>query len=204
MKIYPNTSNIMVTTNVNTLTDIPLSYVDTEKLTYNINTVIESEYRNKIKQEVLPYEKINKNLICLFDKFGNLIDHTELTKHFKREDNDYVFVPYGSTIFNPKTFEYNVIAKKNIKYNSKMQYDLKACVMTEPLANSLMPIFGDAHTKKLAPSNILINSGSMSYSDLVTTNTKDKDIAFVNLLTPTIDEQDKPFDSNTILKTMTN
>lgn len=204
MKIYPNNSNIMVTTNVNTLTDIPLSYVDTEKLTYRINTVIESNFRNKIKQEVLPYENMNKNLICLFDKYGNLIDHTELTKHFKREGDNYVFIPYGSTIFNPKTFEYNVIAKKSMVYNSKMQYDLKVCVMSEPLANSLMPIFGDAPSKKLAPSNILINSGSMSYSDLVTSNTKDKDIAFINLITPTIDEQDNEFDSSTILKGMTN
>lgn len=203
MKIYPNTSNIMVTTNVNTLTDIPLSYVDTEKLTYRINTVIESNFRNKIKQEVMPYENVNKNLICLFDKFGNLIDHTELTKHFKREDDNYVFVPYGSTIFNPKTFEYNVIAKKSMTYNSKMQYDLKVCVMSEPLANSLMPIFGDAPYKKLAPSNILINSGSMSYSDLVS-STKNKDIAFINLISPTIDEQDNVFDKDSILKDMTN
>ena len=82
MKIYPNTSNIVVTTNVNTATDIPLSYVDTQKASYSINTVIESNYRNKIKQEVLPYESVNKNIICLFDKFGNLINHTEVNKHF--------------------------------------------------------------------------------------------------------------------------
>ena len=204
MKIYPNTSNIMVTTNVNSFTDIPLSYVDTQKLTYRINPVIESGFRNKVKKEVLPYENMNKNTICLFDKFGNLIDHTELSKHFKREDDRYIYVPYGSTLFNPKTFEYSVTAKKNIRYNSKMQYDLKVCVMSEPLANSLMPIFGDAPLKQLAPSNILVNSGSMSYSDLVVNSTKNKDIAFVNLNSQTTDEQDEKFDSQDILKNMTN
>ena len=108
MKIYPNSSNIMVTNSVNVLTDIPLSYIDTAKLEYRLNTVINSDYQNKIKQEVLPYEKMNKNIICLFDKNGNKIDSVELTKHLKREDSDYVFVPYGSVTFAPKTFEYNV------------------------------------------------------------------------------------------------
>lgn len=204
MKIYPNTSNIMVTTNINTLTDIPLSYVDTQKVSYKINTVIKPNFRNRTKQEVLPYEKVNGSSICLFDEFGNLINHTELVRHFKREGNDYVFVPYGSTMFNPKRFSYNVVAKKNISYNSKMQYDLKVCVMSEPLANSLMPIFGDAPFKKLAPSNILVNSGSMSYSDLVTDNVKEKDIAFINLIAPTIDEQDNHFDSSEMLDNKTN
>ena len=204
MKIYPNTSNIMVTTNINTLTDIPLSYVDTQKVSYKINTVIKPNFRNMTKQEVLPYEKVNESSICLFDEFGNLINHTELVKHFKREGNDYIFVPYVSTMFNPKRFSYNVVAKKNINYNSKMQYDLKVCVMSEPLANSLMPIFGDAPFKKLAPSNILVNSGSMSYSDLVTDNVKEKDIAFINLIAPTIDEQDNHFDSSEILDNKTN
>ena len=179
MKIYPNSSNIMVTNSVNVLTDIPLSYIDTNKLEYKINTIINAEYKNKIKQEVLPYEKMNKNTICLFDKYGNKIDSVELVKHLKRENSDYVFVPYGSTTFAPKIFEYNVTAKKNIIYNSKMQYNINVAVNKEMLANALMPIFGDASTKGLAPSNILINNGSMSYSDLITSSTKNKDILFM-------------------------
>ena len=104
MKIYPNSSNIMVTNSVNVLTDIPLSYIDTQKLEYKINTVIKSDFKNKIKQEVLPYDKMNKNLICLFDKNGNQVNYLELTKHLKREGNDYIFMPYGSVAFSPKIF----------------------------------------------------------------------------------------------------
>jgi len=178
MKIYPNNSNVMITNNVNILTDIPLSYVDTEKLEYRLNTVIKSEYKNRIKQEVLPYEKMNRNIICLFDKNGNKIDSADLTKYLKREDSDYVFMPYGSTSFAPKMFEYNVTAKKSIIYNSKMQYNINVAVSNESIANALMPIFGDAPAKGLAPSNILINNGSMSYNDLITTSTKNKDILF--------------------------
>lgn len=178
MKIYPNTSSIMVTNSVNVLTDIPLSYIDTQKLDYKINTVIESDFKNKIKQEVLPYDKLNKNLICLFDKNGNQINYVDLTKHIKREKDDYIFMPYGSTTFSPKIFEYNVTAKKSIIYNSKMQYNINVCVNNETLTNVLMPIFGNAQAKGVAPSNILINNGSMSYNDLMTSSTKNKDILF--------------------------
>lgn len=198
MKIYPNSSNIMVTNSVNVLTDIPLSYIDTQKLEYKINTVIESDYKNKIKQEVLPYDKMNKNLICLFDKNGNQINYSELTKHLKREKDDYIFMPYGSIAFAPKIFEYNVTAKKSIIYNSKMQYNINVSVNNEALTNALMPIFGDAPTKGLAPSNILINNGSMSYSDLTTSSTKNKDILFTvvdNLEEPIV--TDKPFQTKT-------
>lgn len=197
MKIYPNSSNIMVTNSVNVLTDIPLSYIDTNKLEYKINTIINAEYKNKIKQEVLPYEKMNKNTICLFDKYGNKIDSVELVKHLKRENSDYVFVPYGSTTFAPKIFEYNVTAKKNIIYNSKMQYNINVAVNKEMLANALMPIFGDASTKGLAPSNILINNGSMSYSDLITSSTKNKDILFMISDEINNDDIENPFKTKT-------
>lgn len=198
MKIYPNSSNIMVTNSVNVLTDIPLSYIDTQKLEYKINTVIKSDFKNKIKQEVLPYDKMNKNLICLFDKNGNQVNYLELTKHLKREGNDYIFMPYGSVAFSPKIFEYNVTAKKNIIYNSKMQYNINVAVSNDTLSNVLMPIFGDAPTKGLAPSNILINNGSMSYSDLVSSTTKNKDIIFnIKNNLENNDEIEKPFETKT-------
>ena len=198
MKIYPNSSNIMVTNSVNVLTDIPLSYIDTQKLEYKINTVIKSDFKNKIKQEVLPYDKMNKNLICLFDKNGNQVNYLELTKHLKREGNDYIFMPYGSVAFSPKIFEYNVTAKKNIIYNSKMQYNINVAVSNDTLSNVLMPIFGDAPTKGLAPSNILINNGSMSYSDLVSSTTKNKDIIFnIKNSLDNNDEIKKPFETKT-------
>ena len=198
MKIYPNSSNIMVTNSVNVLTDIPLSYIDTQKLEYKINTVIKSDFKNKIKQEVLPYDKMNKNLICLFDKNGDQVNYLELTKHLKREGNDYIFMPYGSVAFSPKIFEYNVTAKKSIVYNSKMQYNINVAVSNETLSNVLMPIFADAPTNGLAPSNILINDGSMSYSDLVSSTTKNKDIIFnIKNNLENNDEIEKPFETKT-------
>lgn len=204
MKVYPSNSNIIVTNDVNLNTDIPLSFVDTQKMTYSINTIVKSEFKNKTKQEVLPYEKMNKNIVCLFDKYGNKLDSVNITKHFRRENNDYVYIPYGSTIFNPKMFEYSVTAKKNIIYNSKMQYDLKVSVLSTILADSLMPIFGDAPNKNIAPSNILVNNGSLSYQDLIMGNLKDKDIAFIKLKDTATDEYGHPFNPSTFTSFKTN
>ena len=50
MKIYPNTSNIMVTTNINTLTDIPLSYVDTQKVSYKIKELVWQTLKNQLQK----------------------------------------------------------------------------------------------------------------------------------------------------------
>lgn len=74
-----------------------------------------------------------------------------------------------------------------------MQYNLKVSIISNVLADSLMPIFGDAPSKNIAPSNILVNNGSLSYEDLITGNLKDKDIAFVNLNSPTEDEYGNKF-----------
>ena len=79
-----------------------------------------------------------------------------------------------------------------------MQYNINVAVSNETLSNVLMPIFGDAPTKGLAPSNILINNGSMSYSDLVSSSTKNKDILFnIKNNLDNNDEIEKPFETKT-------
>lgn len=204
MKIYPNKSKIIVTNNVNLATDIPLSYIDTQKIEYSINTVVESNYNTKLKQEILPYDKVNNNLICLFDEYNNLIDPVEMTKYFKRENGDYIYVPYNCSAYEPYTFQYNVTAKKNLSYNSKMQYDLKIAASDAGLANTIMPIFGDAPNKGYAPSNIFVNSGSVSYGDLITGNLREKDFLFTNLQTLDLDQYDNEFNIDSILNYKTN
>ena len=79
-----------------------------------------------------------------------------------------------------------------------MQYNINVAVSNDTLSNVLMPIFGDAPTKGLAPSNILINNGSMSYSDLVSSTTKNKDIIFnIKNNLENNDEIEKPFETKT-------
>lgn len=179
MKIYPNKSTIAVTKEVNPLTDIPLSYIDTNAVDYTINTIINENFKIKEKKEILPYDKIN-NFICLFDKNENQIPYDEIGKHFKREGKDYFYVPYGSYVFEPKKFEYTVTIKKNIKYSSNMPYNIKALVANNPiLANQLMPIFGDAPSRLVAPANIIINNGDLSLYSITNGNMKTSDFTFM-------------------------
>lgn len=181
MKIYPNKSKIIVTNNVNVATDIPLSYIDTQQLDYNINTVIEPVFTTKSKQEVLPYDNVQNNIICLFDNYGNLLDPTSTAKHFKRDEGKYLYIPYNSKTFYPSLYQYDIVVKKHMKYSSKMQYNILAAATDVPLANYIVPIFGDAPYKGNAPCNILVNSGSSSYGDLVSGNLKHKDFLFMQL-----------------------
>lgn len=204
MKIYPSKSKIMVTNNVDTATDIPLCYVDTQRMDYKINTVVEPEYTMKSRQEVLPYDSVSNNIICLFDKYGNLLDPVSTAKHFKREDGQYLYTPYNSKTYYPSLFQYRVVGKKKMKYNSKMQYDIAISATDASLANSIVPIFGDAPYKGNAPSNILVNGGSSSYGDLISGNLKNKDFLFSQLQDLDTDVSGNPFSTEGVLSYKTN
>ena len=57
MKIYPSKSQIEYTDKVDTNTDIPLAYINSDYIEKTINININNKYSyNKIK-EVLPYDK---------------------------------------------------------------------------------------------------------------------------------------------------
>ena len=204
MKIYPNKSKIMVTNNVDMVTDIPLSYVDTEKMEYSISTIVEPEYSVKTKQELQPYDAVNNNIICLFDDYGNLIDPVEAAKNFRRGDEGYIYVPYGSRSFNASRFQYRVIGKRNLSYDSKTRYDIAVSASDSALANMIVPIFGDAPAKGNAPSNILVNSGSSSHGDLITGSYANKDFLFVQLQDPATNALNHKFSIPAVLEYRTN
>lgn len=192
MKIYPNKSTIEVKKEINTLTDIPLAYVDTTASAYNISTVINDDFKSYSKQEVLPYNVVNTN-ICLFDKYENQIPYDDMVKEFSRDEADgYIYIPKSdSTKFRPKTFEYKLRAKKKMKYQSNMLYNISALFFNNKVyANRLMPIFGDAVSRALAPGNITINNSDMSLSKLCETTIADSDITFFLLKNMTTILQD--------------
>lgn len=183
MKIYPHKSNISVTKEVNLITDIPLSFIDTNSSDYSFKASAAEALKSEIKKEVLPYDRIdNKEFICLFNSNGSQIDYNTLSKNFIREGNRYVYMPYGSKIFSPRTFEYSVIAKKIMNYKSNMPYNIKALsINNNGLSHKLMPIFGDAPSRLIAPSNVLVNNGDLSIDSLSSVSIKDADIAFILL-----------------------
>ena len=181
MKIYPNKLNIKIKNEVNTKTDIQLAYVDTTSSKYNVNTVIDNKYKEKKNEEVLPYDKVDTSL-CLFNKDGTLIDYDSMLKDFVKDGKTYTYIPRNNSIsFIPKQFEYYIRAKKAIKYMSNNIYNIKTHCNDSLIANNLMPIFGDAKDRKLAPNNILINNGDLSIQSLLNNNINDSDITFIQL-----------------------
>lgn len=182
MKIYPSNSKVTVTKEVNILTDIPLSYIDTNAIDYTINTLTNEQFKIKEKKEILPYDKIESTIITLFDKEGNQIPYEEMLQNLVRDKDKYMYIPKGSKRFKPKTFEYNVTAKKHQKYLSNMPYNINAFVYNNKnLANNLMPIFGDAPNRLVAPANIYVNNGDLSLSSLTNPSIKKSDITFIRL-----------------------
>ena len=182
MKIYPNDAVISVTKEVNTNTDIPLCYIDTNAIDYTISTVTNENFKLKEKKEILPYDRFSSTLITLFDKYENQIDYNNVIKNFSRDKDEYIYIPKGSQRFKPKTFEYSVTVKKHQKYLASMPYNINVLVYNnKELANNLMPIFGDAPTRLLAPANISINNGDLSLNSITSSRIKDVDATFIKL-----------------------
>lgn len=182
MKIYPSTSKVTVTKEVNILTDIPLSYIDTNAIDYTLNTLINEKFKTKEKKEILPYDKVDSTVITLFDKYNNQIPYEEIVQNLVRDGDKYMYIPKGSKRFKPKTFEYNVTIKKHQKYASNMPYNINAIAYNNKnLANNLMPIFGDAPSRLAAPANISVNNGDLSLSSLTSMSIKKADVTFLML-----------------------
>ena len=200
MKIYPNKSILTVTKEVNPATDIPLSYIDTNAINYDITTIIDENYKIKEKKEILPYDRIANSSLCLFDKRENQISTDLILKNFQREGKEYMYVPYGSQSFTPQWFKYNVIAKKTMKYSSNMAYNINLLIANNPLlANRIMPICGDAPSRLVAPANVIINNGDLSIDSLTNRNMKESDFMMMLFKDPhTIYEYDQV--SNTYLE----
>lgn len=183
MKIYPNKAIVSIKKEVNSVIDIPLAYVDTTVSTYSITTSSDDTYKVSSKSEVLPYNNINTN-ICLFDQFENQIPYDDMVKEFSNDGKDgYVYIPKNSsTKFKPKTFEYKLKVRRNMKYQSNMLYNINALFYNNSVyANRLMPIFGDAASRSLAPGNVSINNSDMSLTKLLNGDISTKDIAFFYL-----------------------
>ena len=172
MKIYPNNSTLTVTKEVNNITDIPLSYIDTNAISYDINTITNEKFKIKEKKEVLPYDSTENSELCLFDKFENRIDSDTIIKSFVRNKGKYVYIPYSSKSFSPHTFEYNVVGKKAMTYSSGKTYNMNVFMEQIPvLSDRFISICGDASSRRMAPANIFINNGDLEIGSLTGDNT---------------------------------
>lgn len=186
MKIYPDNSKLMLTDQVNLLTDIPLGYIDS--LTKDYNIIINKQiYPNNLRR-VIPYEtflnynykffsQIQKNNYDA-DNFYEVTDEDLL----RRVGDLYQYVPKAELSFVPITFDYSVVGKKTATYNYSTSYDLKVgCIETQSniLSKALIKIFGNAPDKGICPPNITVNNKDLMQESLLSGDVRDLDFVFI-------------------------
>lgn len=189
MKIYPSKANIVQTPTINLTTDIPLAYIDTESKDYTLN-IVDAMEAGEITP-VLPYTTFPSYEIALFKPTSktNLIDSTNFYKidHssiIQRVGNEYQYIPLNSITFEPETFNYNVIVKKNLPYIPQRTYNIKiGCIdniNNTNLSEKLIRIFGDAPSRGICPNNIWVNNKDLSIYSLTNNAINNLDFIFIS------------------------
>lgn len=193
MKIYPGKHLINSADSVNSDEDIALGYFDTEFIDSTVSMTINDEYATGTKKEILPYSTIDSLDIVLYDENGLPLSSEEQMDAIVRDmnRNSYRYIPKKSVMFEPYTFEYSVLAKKNMEYVSSRKYNIKAGCADETLSNKLIQFFADSHSRGMCPTNIMFNSGNMQPSSLIDTDLNNIDFLFIKNTDGTSYDKDK-------------
>ena len=190
MKIYPSKHQILQVDAVNLNTDIPLGYIDTNSKEYSltITSMLKSDGINPI----VPYTIFDTYNMCFFKPMysNNIsnssdfykIDHQSIIQRVNEQQ--YQYIPLNSMIFEPETFNYEVIVKKNLKFEMTRTYNIKVnCIdalNTNFLSKELIKIFGDAPSRGISPSNIWINNKDLSINSLANNYYNKLDFIFID------------------------
>lgn len=157
MRIYPQEHEIRESSDIH-VKDIPLAYIDTADNQYKVDINVENGFLNDSRRQIRPYDSFTDEFTCFFDAKDKIIEDVPL----KRKGNHYYYEPKGIVSFAPKRFSCLVNCQRNDKYNSKLDYDIKAWTSSEQMAYNLITIFGDAWKTGRSPQNIKMNGGAMT------------------------------------------
>lgn len=181
MKIYPGKHKVYNVTEIDTNRDIALGYLDSEFLEEKIIVNINDELSVDSSTELLPYTSLKSAEITLYDKEGNPLSKDEQEKLLvKQITGNYIYTPKASVTFEPLTFGYKVLAKKNMKYLTSRKYNIKAACSNEELARRMIQFFSDSYERNLCPTNIRFNNGDRKLESLFNSSIKDIDFIFIN------------------------
>jgi hypothetical protein len=192
MKIYPGKHRIYNVTEIDTNRDIALGYLDSEFLEEKIIINVNDELSVDSSTELLPYTSLKSAEITLFDKDGKPLNKDEQEKLLiKQITGNYIYTPKASVTFEPLTFGYKVLAKKNMKYLTSRKYNVKAACSDKELASRMIQFFSDSYERNLCPTNIKFNNGDKKLESLFNSSIEDIDFIFIN------SEDGKTFDGDT-------
>lgn len=184
MKIYPSKHTITIADEVNLNEEIPIAYINSQYEEETVSINIREEFKYDEVKEILPYTSFNTSdekypEITLYTNDGPIDKNTQ-NNLFLRLNNEYVYTPNASITFKPLVFSYNVLAKKNIKYLSSRNFNIKVGCNEEEIANVLIQYFADRKEDNLFPSNIKFNNGDLKVEPLIDMSLKEIDFFFIN------------------------
>ena len=181
MKIYPGKHKVYNVTEIDTNRDIALGYLDSEFLEEKIIVNVNDELSVDSSTELLPYTSLKSAEITLYDKDGKPLSKDEQEKLLiKQITGNYIYTPKASVTFEPLTFEYKVLAKKNMKYLTSRKYNIKAACSNEELAKKMIQFFSDSYERNLCPTNIKFNNGDKKLESLFNTSIEEVDFIFID------------------------
>lgn len=182
MKIYPSTHKIKVSTesHIDTDLNIPLAYINVDYTKYDISNEIHPDFAQQIKRTIAPGESFDRPDIKLFNEFEEEVNTDTL---FSRQGDKYVYNPKSSISFEPQTFLYKAIVKKDIRYKISSSYNLTIGCVDDPdsldLSQRLAEVFANPSQRNLLPSNISINNNKMTQHTFTNMSIKDADFVFI-------------------------
>nr|DAV25111.1 MAG TPA: hypothetical protein [Caudoviricetes sp.] len=192
MKIYPGKHRIYNVTEIDANRDIALGYLDSEFLEEKIIINVNDELSVDSSTELLPYTSLKSAEITLYNKDGKPLNKEEQEKLLiKQITGNYIYTPKASVTFEPLTFGYKVLAKKNMKYLTSRKYNIKAACSDKELASKMIQFFSDSYERNLCPTNIKFNNGDKKLESLFNSSIEDIDFIFIN------SDDGKTFDGDT-------
>lgn len=169
MKIYPSPHTISTTKHPKLL-DIPVAHIEKEYYPKSITVDIEKDFAIDSQKAITPYEQFDTDKFLIFDN-NKKVKKTTL----KFKNKHYVYEPKNFTEFAPEEFEFSILIKKKLYYSASRNYDIKIGVhnfeSSGGFGDKIMPLFGDAPYRGVAPANVLVNGGSRQTDDLSSTST---------------------------------
>lgn len=190
MKIYPSTHNLIITDKINKDTDIPLAFIDTDNFSYIVKKSSNISFLEEPKV-LIPYEEVKDLNSTFFKKIDNNSNSTyeEISKHNNADilqrtlNGKYQYIPKSSISFQPDRFDFYVLGKKRLQYDSSKLYNLTVSCVDHPdyytLAKNLIKVFGDAPKRKICPANISINNQDTSLYNFTSGDIINKDFVFI-------------------------
>lgn len=178
MKLYPSKHVIANVDSVDIREEVVIGYLNSDYIEEEVIIDIKSEYSNDFKKEMLPYETfINEKgfpNITIYDKDNNPLSKEKQNDLFSRMDSNYVYTPDSSITYEPYTFKYKVLAKKNIEYTSIRKFNIKIGCDNLSLANTLINFFANKYDDNRYPNNICFNNGDLKATSLITGDLREK------------------------------